>query len=150
MYFWKIERLKADLKTGVLPQNEQFGYVLAHTVLWSVGSIQYLNNNWYDVLSGFTIMAVVILGTIYVYGSNSGRNGDRFLERFISIGWVLGIRFLVIVFIPAMILFFIVYGLIFHVPDETGIVEVIFMTVLVGLYYLWFGYHVRQVAANAA
>lgn len=49
---------------------------------------------WNWVLYGWELM-LALVGTAYLYQSNRGRMGQLFLQRYFSVGWVVGIRWLV-------------------------------------------------------
>lgn len=92
--------------------------------------------NQIDVYIGIlSLLIVAAIGTYAVYLSNGGNNGHEFLPRFLSLGWVAGIRYTVLVFLPL----FIVY-LIFILPssEDSEIQSTWFDAVAVSSLYIGF------------
>ena len=153
MYFWKIDRLKNDLVTGILPQNEQFKYLLAVSILVEIAMIPqlYLSHNWFDVLSSAIGVVITGFGTYHIYYCNGGQNGERFLERYLSLSWVVFIRYSVLVLIPAivaMIAFYLIYFPLSEIPEDTRIPDVVITSVLLIVFYYLVGRHVREIAKH--
>jgi hypothetical protein len=96
MYFWNINKLKEELKTGTLSQSEAFKYLIATTFFLAIADIlpDTIYNQW-DLLKGILILSITIIGTFSTYLSNNGPSGKYFLERLVSLEWVFGIRFVV-------------------------------------------------------
>ena len=103
MYFWRIKLLKEDIKEGRFSEKERFLYLL-----WSVlggtimGILIYMpgtNTNMYDVISSLGSGVIMLTGTCYAYKANGGKDGADLLGRYVSIGFVTGIRFLPLLFV---------------------------------------------------
>ena len=98
MEFFRLKRLKATLLRGPLPPSDTAKYLAASAALCSVALIPSPG----DVLSHWTLLAypaLALLGVYYCYRRNGGAVGDRFAERYIAIGWVVGLRVTVVVFL---------------------------------------------------
>ena len=99
MYFWNITALKQQLKNTGLTEIDSLKYLLLLSLIgmlpipkppyFSTGTFLY-----------YVFGAVIfVAGTIYCYQKNGGPSGKDFLTRYISLSWVLAIRFL-----PALLL----------------------------------------------
>jgi hypothetical protein len=149
MYFWRIEKLKQGLAAGPLPTIEQFKYLLALTILIGLAAIPFERNNSFDVLSGIIGVPIMGLGTYYVYRLNGGASGERLLDRYMSLGWVVFIRFIVLLLLPTIIVLIVAYELFAEIPEETGLTEVVVMVLLSVVYYYVLGRHFRDLKEHA-
>src|SRR4029450_13758644 len=97
MYFWRIERLKAQMATRPLSEREALPYLIVFVGLSAavVYIPQTMSNVW-DGLGAAWSVALAVVATIYIYRQNGGADGQHFLQRYFAIGWVVGIRWLVI------------------------------------------------------
>ena len=151
MYLWKIEELNEQLVKGTLPESESFKYLMASTVIYSLAMIQYMTPNNYDTLSGFITLAVSVVGLWFIYKCNGGANGKYLLQRYMSIGWVILVRFIVILLIPTVIVLILVQALVFgDVPEQTSLIDVVFMNVAEVVYILWVAKHINKVATQTS
>lgn len=123
MYFWNIEALKKDIVKDRLTEKERFVYVLIYLVLTAVG-FEYLQQvdteleNIWDSIEAIANVLIVLIGTYCAYRANGGENGQDFLGRYFSVGFVVSIRFFVYL-IPIVILLSIYFVLSF--PDSEAI-----------------------------
>jgi predicted permease len=96
-------------------------------------------------------------GTYAAYRANGGPNGLDFASRYFALSWVVFVRLVVFVFLPAMAFVFVLGALFaaFHVAQAHmdryfswvgAVVGVIFLT----SYYCRLVHHLRQVAAPQA
>jgi|GEM_PF-608871 len=98
MYFWKISKLESDLITQKVSEREIFLYILISSSLLLI-TIELCNlfpresQNVWDYLDSALALLIGIGGTVWAYVWNGGDSGERFAERYFSIGWVIGIRF---------------------------------------------------------
>src|SRR5919108_1465185 len=93
MYFWRIEALKSDLAVRPMTDRQVLPYLVACGVLMAaVGIIPFGPPNKWDLVGGGWSMLLAIVGTIHVYRKNGGEVGLHILQRFLAIGWVVGIR----------------------------------------------------------
>lgn len=106
MYFWRIDKLKAQLAARPLTDGESFPYLLISTALLSVSA------GWADPLDSpeqiaYFIVGVIgtVAGTIYCYSRNGGASGEHFLQRYFAVGWVVGLRVLALL-VPVSIVIY--------------------------------------------
>lgn len=110
MYFWNILQLKEDIRSGDFGEKDRFIYAFIYIALATIGMevsgiIPLEDRNIWDNVSVIGNILIPIIGTIFAYRANGGRNGRDFLGRFFSIGFVLFIRFLVLLVPIIMTLF---------------------------------------------
>jgi len=157
MYWWNLRAAKRDLSARPLDSRQLLPYLLALVILETIvvefaflaPSSQDLGARQWFFASATVV--VTVLGCLYVYRQNGGATGQRFLERFLVLGWVTGIRVTVFVF-------FCFLGILFLAelsPLLSGGLENWIDTVLgpfVFIYYLYLGHHVGSLARveNAA
>ncbi len=146
MYFWKINKLKSDLLKKPLSERESFKYLFATLVLYSLGMIPILENNTWDIYSAIITALITAIGVYYVYKCNKGASGNNFLQKYLSIGWVVGIRWIVLIMLPIMIIYFIAIEIYSGIPDYTTLAEVIFSNLLYLSYFWLFSKHIKEVA----
>jgi len=78
--------------------------------IWMVSSTE-LELKMFQLVSFASALAqlvVAIVGTRACYIANGGSAGRRFLDRFISLGWVMGVRVALLLAIPMMLIQFVV------------------------------------------
>lgn len=118
MYFWRIELLKSELRRGSLSQRTAFAYVLASMLVYTISTAA--PNVWSPKSEPVTsvvdwvVYAIMVLlvggGTYAAYRANGGYAGSDFASRYFALGWVLFIRLVVLLFLPATVLLFAVGG----------------------------------------
>jgi len=146
MYFWKIEKLKNDLLKKPLSESESFKYLFATTVLYSLGMTPFLENNIWDVYSAIITALITAIGVYYVYKCNKGASGSNFLQKYLSMGWVVGIRWSVFVMIPLMIVYFVIVAILSSIPDNTTLSDLLFFNLLYIQFFWLLGKHIKEVA----
>jgi len=152
MYFWKIESLKKDIVDGSFTDKELIPYVLIYAGLYAVGMeltgyLPYEDPNiWAYVLSTLNVL-IPIVGTFYAYKCNGGGNGENFASKYFSIGFVVGIRFLVFL-IPFITLLFIYWMIRFGEQEElpTTYIEVTLFSTWCALFYYKMAKHISDTA----
>ena len=135
MYIWKIEDLKKDLKQGPLSEKESFKYLLAFLFFVSLGAIPMEGSNKWDLYSALAFGAITILGTWYLYICNGGEQGKNFVERYLSLGLVVAIRWTVFIFLPLFIVYLIAFGEMEMQSGETTSSYMVFGTLTALTYY---------------
>ncbi|MCK7460542.1 hypothetical protein [Idiomarina aminovorans] len=137
MYFWDIDALKSDFLQGRFSQTQSFYYLLVMLVLFTLPiGIVGDNTTVWDKAFFWVELVFVILGTTVAYKANGGRDGIEFLERYVSLSWVLFIRiipFLILLVIAASIfreIFMSDAGYQFTAYDFSAFV-------LIGIIYYW-------------
>jgi hypothetical protein len=147
MYFWKIDKLKQDLIKKPLSESESFKYLFIFFVglAIAISSLYFVEKSILEIYSLIIDMFIMVIGLYYVYKCNKGANGNNFLQKFFSIGWVVGIRW----FVFMILIFLLYYGIIgffFGVPDKVGLNEMILQNLLTIIYYWRVGKHIKEVA----
>ena len=98
MYFWRIEKLKAEMAARPLSDREVLPYLVVFVGLSP--AVCYLPETIVDLWDGLDAVWSILLavvGTIYIYSKNGGAIGQHFLQRYLALGWVVTIRWLAIV-----------------------------------------------------
>ena len=108
MIFWNIEKLLKQLSSQKLTQKEFFFYFFGLTLIeifvsnpfLSEGS--YLNSifGWFD-WGIFLLCSLISIGVCFI--SNEGNEGKDFIQRYISIQFVMTIRYSVFIIFAALI-----------------------------------------------
>ncbi len=139
MYFWKIEALKEDIKSNKFTEKDRFVYGLIYIVLCAAGMEAMIrlpieSPNIWDTIGSLGNILIPLIGTIIAYRSNGGATGKDFLGRYFSIGFVVSIRFLVLL-IPmcAALVAYYIYAF----PDEEPIVST---PVDILLFTIWYAF----------
>jgi hypothetical protein len=155
MYFWRIDRLKQDLRSG-LTERESFRYLFFTLVLYAfcaeIGLLfpEENPNRWSHLIAAVCWVAVLV-GTYFTYRSNGGANGHRFAERFFAITWVVGIRLMVLA-MPILLAVYIGIELVAPVPREVieaRWYDVLLVTAYIVLFYWRVCKHLTDVAASS-
>ncbi|MCK5416444.1 hypothetical protein KAI92_03390 [Candidatus Parcubacteria bacterium] len=145
MYFFKINELKNDLIKAPLSESEVFKYLIASTIVFSLEITPFFENNIWDIYASIISGLIVVIGTIYIYRCNGGKFGKHFLQRYISLSWVLMIRLLLLI-LPITIIFFIILEIYSEIPENTTVYDAIFLNILYIIYFWLFGKHILQVS----
>jgi hypothetical protein len=147
MYFWRIEKLKMDMATRPLSAGEVLPYAVIFSVLLTpIGYIPNAITNIWDVLGLVWSIALAVFGTIYIYRQNGGASGQHFLQRYLVIGWVVAIRWLVVLILPIGGLVILDMEVLGNVTGETTWYIFLFFALLEAVLYWRTGYHVRDLA----
>ncbi len=102
MCFWNIEKLKEDIRADRSPEKDRFIYALIYLGLGAIG-VEFLTHapmelrgegGWDIVVSASN--ALIILGTILAFKANGSNDGIDFLGRYLSIGFVVNVRLIVL------------------------------------------------------
>lgn len=146
MYFWKIEKLKNDLLKEPLSESESFKYLLATSVLYGLGMIPFWEKNMWDVYSAIITTLITAIGVYYVYKCNKGASGSNFLQKYLSMSWVVGIRWFIFVMIPLITVYSVIVAILSSIPENTILSDVLFFNLLVISYFWLLGKHVKEIA----
>jgi len=144
MYFWDIESLKHDLVNGNLNQISDLKYLVATVGVLALGCLPYEATNSLDYYFAFINIALIAMGTVFCFHANAGDSGVEFLRKYLSISWILTIKFVAVLF-PAGILFVYVmndFGI--PVSSETTLIEVLLFTLISLVYYWRIGHQLRS------
>jgi len=145
MYFIRYNPLKERLRNRSIHDREALPYLLLFCVLEalaiSLPGAEY-KNKW-DYISTVLTLLVTILGVIYVYRRNGGRAGYDLIQKFVVLGWVVAVRFLIgaIPIGAAAYAFAWYFGL---TGDENTLFDALFITAFEIIYYQRLGKHVAD------
>lgn len=151
MYFWKIEKLKEELVEKGLSQSALFKYIFVYIFLSALvyeASYNFVGeeSNNFDYLQSIINMVLIGFGTYFCYVANGGANGTDFAERYFSIGFVVAIRFLVLLIPIAIAMSAIFWSDEDTVDMSTKWNDVVVIVVWTALLYWRTIYHINQVA----
>lgn len=146
MYFWRIEKLKTEMVARPRPEREVLPYLVVYVGLYAaVGLIPQTLSNVWDWLGAVWSVVLAVVGTIYIYRRNGGSQGQHFLQRYFVVGWVVTIRWLVII-IPALLVFFAALSGVGIETEETAWYEFVFAGLAEAVVYWRIGHHVGDLA----
>ena len=146
MYFWRLEKLKAQLAGQPLSERQALPYLIVFVAMFTaVSYIPATVTNVWDRLGALWSVAMAVLGTIYIYRQNGGAEGQHFLQRYLAIGWVVGIRWLVIIALAMVEFIALLTALGADIGDTTWY-EFLFVALAEAVVYWRIGYHVRDLA----
>jgi hypothetical protein len=146
VYFWRIDALKTQLLQGPLSDRQVLPYLVLYCALTAaVGLIPIGAMNAWDFLDGSWSVLLAVIGTIYIYRQNGGGTGQHLLQRYLAIGWVVGVRW-----VAAMLAVFVVYfgsvEVFGELSEATTWQESLMLAAAETVLYWRIGHHVFQVA----
>ena len=154
MIIWNIKKQKDRLKSEGLSQKNLFIYIFIYIVLSTIilellSYVPFPAVNFYDYIDSGISLIVITLGTYLIYLANGGSKGRNFAENFFSIGFVVGIRFIVLL-IPIIVALSVIW---INEPIEnelstTWYEVLVFQIWTVALYWRMI-VHVKEVAEDA-
>lgn len=147
MYFWGIERLKDQLVSRPLSEREVLPYVVACGALTSiVANVPAEINGIWDIMGGCRSVALAVFGTIFIYRQNGGASGQHFLQRYLAIGWVTAIRWLVFFLFTGFAFYTVVSLMAASEHRQTAWYDFVFISIMEVILYRNIGIHIRDVA----
>ena len=114
MYFFSLKKLKADLIEKPLTERGSLPYLigteLAYAVAVEIGTIpseaSYATSyNLWNVADSVISILATVLGILWLYHKNKSNSGSYFLQRFLAIGWVVGIWTILASLVPIIIIY---------------------------------------------
>ena len=148
MYWFNIKALKDDLKKGKLTQKDQMLYLLATftfaTIMQELATYFPIEDSatYLDYIDSLLYLVILISGIIYSYIVNGANSGKNFMQRYISISFVLGVRYTIIfIGFSSLIVLALIILNIYGYEDLEPYIEVIF-TFLANMFYLIYTYFV--------
>lgn len=117
--------------------------------MFMISELAYVGENFDDIKYSFAIDLIFnILGTIYLYKCNGGANGKDFLQKYFSIGLVVGIRWLVLITLPTLILITVIISIFTNISDNylDNFIDYVIIPILLLMYYWRAGIHIKDVA----
>ena len=148
MYFVFYHPLKHKLRTNSLSDREALPYLIIAAFLFSLASYSSGESllNAHDFVSMCLSVIIVIGGTYYVYVQNGGREGFNLIQKYLVLGWVVGIR-ICLVSIPGLIVY-VVVRLKLRTSD-INMLDVVWFALFKLIYYHRLGRHIRDTKAPA-
>lgn len=148
MYFWRIEARKADLAGQPLTDRQVLPYLVLYSVLMSaVSFIPFSELNTWNMAGALWSVLLAVVGTIYIYRRNGGEQGLHLLQRYLAIGWVVGIRWTAALLAIAVV-YFGVLEAVGEVPDNTTWPEFVLLAAAQAAWYWRIGHHIAEVASR--
>ena len=153
MRFFSISKLKTDISSGGLPQKEVLHYSMATWICVCLSVIPSGPNLTAATLLFWIIyLALNVFGLSSAYRANGGADGIRFLDKLFAVGWVVGIRGIVLVLIPLFLISILALVVLTSLPGSSDaglelLSESISMViVLIYLAWAWLriAFHLRQ------
>src|SRR5262245_51957698 len=99
MNFIKDRELALRFKNNAVPSNERLLYLLIFIIFMTAMSSTFVINNFYsgqtnqwDIYTDLSMIIMNFLGTLICYKTNKSGDNKEFIERYISIGFPVGIR----------------------------------------------------------
>jgi hypothetical protein len=157
MYFIKYQPLKEKLRTRSLSDREALPYFIIYVVGVALSGAFPMESEYklWDWISVSLSVLLTIGGVFYAYRENGGDAGYDLILKYIVIGWIVSIRFFLIIFIP-LVLFITLdetIGLVSWDATESNwdviqpyFISVIFITV--AIYYQRIGMHIRDTRSD--
>jgi hypothetical protein len=150
MYFWRIEKLKKQMTTRPLSAREVLPYLIVFVALsTAVGYIPQATRTVWDGLGAVWSVLLAIVGSIYIYRQNGGPDGEHFLQRYLAVGWVVTIRWLVVL-IGVGVAFYATLAAVGAGTDNTHWYDFLFFAIIEAVLYWRIGHHVRDLASRTA
>ena len=144
--------LKQKLRDRSLTDREALPYLVLFCAITAlITSFPFFGgfNRW-DTISGASIVVLAVGGVFYVYGKNRGDRGYDFIQKYVTLGWVLGIRFLLVI-VPFGIFVYGIADYYFDVfTDATGPLDVALVLVTEILFYQRLGCHIEETATKVS
>jgi hypothetical protein len=146
MRFWRITQLKAEMRVQPLSERESLPYLVLFVASSSlVMGLPQSGFNAFDALDTLLSVMIAIVGTIFVYRRNGGIHGEYFLQRYLAIGFVVGVR-CIVALLALMIPMIIALDTLGMLSDQTSWIDLLFSVVIQWFVYWRTGYHVRDLA----
>ena len=114
MYFWDINGLKEEIINNEISEKSVFLYIFIYFLYPQISFLYRYYRNYgnevglglYGDLLFYSIIAIIVaIGIYYAYYCNGKNEGERFAVKFISLNWVVTIRYFVIIFYFYFILY---------------------------------------------
>jgi len=149
MYFWRIEKLKTQMAARPLTDREALPYLVVYVTLSAIVCCFPLAiSNVWDALGGAWTAILAVIGTIYIYRQNGGADGQHFLQRYLAIGWVVTLRWLVVIVVCAIPII-VVVEVVGATMDATTWYEFFFIGIAETIIYWRIGHHVRDLSQRS-
>jgi uncharacterized RDD family membrane protein YckC len=152
MHCWNINRLKFELINNRLSGRQTLFYLscilFVQTALRVLAYTAEGRSNRWDNLDAALFLVLMAIGAVYCFYANGGRQGKDFVSRYISLAWVFGWRYAIMVVIPLSVCFYVIPPIFIEFPEETQWYDVLFNAVMSLSFYFFLARHIRDVAMN--
>ena len=110
MNIWRINKLKEELTNQTISQSNLFLYYLITGIFISLMIIpnfnyyedyQNISSHWIDWTS---TTLIYLFGLYFSFKANKGNSGKNFIDRVASLEVVLGIRYLIFLYLPLIVI----------------------------------------------
>jgi hypothetical protein len=146
VYLWNINKLKGDLLAGKVTERGTFQYVLVSTLFLGLVIIEYGVASDLDTISSVVSYVIAVLSLFVFYRCNGGKNGKDFLKRYVAMGVVVTVRFIVMVILPILISLALAKYFIFGIiSDQTDLIDVISFVFLEMIYVFLLAWHFKSI-----
>jgi hypothetical protein len=153
MNWFDINKLEKQIRENEFSDKEVFKYFLVNaifTFIQSYGSSSLVSTIVFlEFLVGG---AITIYGTYAIFRANSSGDGLDFFKRYFPLSIVVGIRLLVIICLPILIIFalvrFIFYTEYVFSQNEKEIAMMIFGIIITAIYYFQLTNSFKRVSAK--
>jgi hypothetical protein len=152
MYFIRYQPLKDRLRSRSVSDREALPYLVLFAALTAlVCSLPTIESyNFWDGVSAVLSVATAIGGILYAYRQNGGMAGFDLIQKYVILGWVVFVRFL-IVFLPAALVLVIVGAVTGLMSLEfTGPYDVVMIFSAEVIFYQRLGKHVGDTAIDTS
>ena len=143
MYFWNIIALKQQLRNDDLSELDSLKYII---MLSLIGMLPIPKPPYFTTGAFFYYVfgaAIFVLGTVYCYRRNGGLSSKDFLARYLSLSWVLAIRFLPSIFLVGALIGLGLFSR-FSFNEQKNIVIAITFSFSI-IYYWRIGHHISTI-----
>ena len=150
MFFWQIERLKEQLVERPLSSRGELPYLIAYVALSTIGLyFPHPNGDVPAFVDAVVVTTITVAGSLYAYRQNAAGDASFFLQRYFSIGWVVGVRFAAVV-----LGIFAVYAVVLaitgrDISEHTRWYESVFWWLAEVVFFHRLGVHTGDVARRA-
>jgi hypothetical protein len=153
MYFLRLKPLKEELAGPGLTEKERFKYLLAFFIVFTLAAtLGYNEPDFHTFLVSFAMLALLVIGMLYAWSKNGKNGGRSFLDRYLSLAWVVNLRVSIIVQVVIVLArsALAMIGLIDLEDWDDGKGLTTLLLIAGEIYIAWnVGYHVGQVRESA-
>jgi hypothetical protein len=149
MRFWRVERLKAEMRAQPLSERESLPYLVVYVAFFTIASgFPNPDFNLLDAIGSLLSVVITIVGTVLIYQQNGGIDGRFFLQRYFAIGFVVAMRCLVAI-VGGMLALLAALDSLGMSSDETTLYDLVFIGIAEIIVYWRIAYHIRDLAESA-
>ena len=114
MYIWNIKKLRKNLETW-LSEKDNAKYLIANIILYMISwsMIPYMITTYYWLEIMLIYFLLVIFWFIYTYKLNWWNNWKNYLSKYLSLSFVINIRWFVLFIVPTFIIYIILLSFLF-------------------------------------